>query len=469
MNLTKCKSIYFNDTCTWNDLYFCTFVPPNEWIMEKDYFSHILPNGLRIVHLPSASPVSYCGFAVNAGTRDEEMDEFGLAHFVEHMIFKGTEKRKSWHILNRMENVGFHIGTPYVRMDTSIPLSAAQLARDMDAIGGQVNAYTTKEETFVYSIFMEEHFRRAFELLSDLVFHSQFPEQEIEKEVDVILDEINSYEDSPSELIFDEFENLLFDGHALGHNILGDEQSLLGFGSESGKSFMRRFYAPENMVFFSMGRIPFKKIVQMAESTLSDIAFPMAARNRTAPGELLPVSRQIHKDTHQAHVLIGGRAYSMHDEKRLPLFLLNNLLGGPGMNNRLNVSLREKNGLVYNVESNVTSYTDTGLASIYFGTDPKNKEKAIRLVYKELAKLREVKLTATQLAAAKKQVIGQLGVSGDNREGLFLGLGKSFLHYNRYDTLPEVFAKVEKLTAGEIREVANEIFAPERLFSLIYQ
>jgi len=440
MNLTKCKSIYFNDTCTWNDLYFCTFVPPNEWIMEKDYFSHILPNGLRIVHLPSASPVSYCGFAVNAGTRDEEMDEFGLAHFVEHMIFKGTEKRKSWHILNRMENVG-----------------------------GELNAYTTKEETFVYSIFMEEHFRRAFELLSDLVFHSQFPEQEIEKEVDVILDEINSYEDSPSELIFDEFENLLFDGHALGHNILGDEQSLLGFGSESGKSFMRRFYAPENMVFFSMGRIPFKKIVQMAESTLSDIAFPMAARNRTAPGELLPVSRQIHKDTHQAHVLIGGRAYSMHDEKRLPLFLLNNLLGGPGMNNRLNVSLREKNGLVYNVESNVTSYTDTGLASIYFGTDPKNKEKAIKLVYKELAKLREVKLTATQLAAAKKQVIGQLGVSGDNREGLFLGLGKSFLHYNRYDTLPEVFAKVEKLTAGEIREVANEIFAPERLFSLIYQ
>lgn len=440
MNLTKCKSIYFNDTCTWNDLYFCTFVPPNEWIMEKDYFSHILPNGLRIVHLPSASPVSYCGFAVNAGTRDEEMDEFGLAHFVEHMIFKGTEKRKSWHILNRMENVG-----------------------------GELNAYTTKEETFVYSIFMEEHFRRAFELLSDLVFHSQFPEQEIEKEVDVILDEINSYEDSPSELIFDEFENLLFDGHALGHNILGYEQSLLGFGSESGKSFMRRFYAPENMVFFSMGRIPFKKIVQMAESTLSDIAFSMAARNRTAPGELLPVSRQIHKDTHQAHVLIGGRAYSMHDEKRLPLFLLNNLLGGPGMNNRLNVSLREKNGLVYNVESNVTSYTDTGLASIYFGTDPKNKEKAIRLVYKELAKLREVKLTATQLAAAKKQVIGQLGVSGDNREGLFLGLGKSFLHYNRYDTLPEVFAKVEKLTAGEIREVANEIFAPERLFSLIYQ
>ena len=408
--------------------------------MEKDYFSHILSNGLRIVHLPSASPVSYCGFAINAGTRDEAVNEFGLAHFVEHMIFKGTEKRKSWHILNRMENVG-----------------------------GELNAYTTKEETFVYSIFMEEHFKRAFELLSDLVFHSQFPEQEIEKEADVILDELNSYEDSPSELIYDEFENLLFDGHALGHNILGNEQSLLSFDTEAGKSFMKRFYVPENMVFFSMGRIPFKKIVQMAESFLSDMHLPMVSRNRVAPEEIVSVSRQEHKDTHQAHVLIGGRAYSMHNEKRLSLFLLNNLLGGPGMNSRLNLSLREKHGLVYNVESNVTSYTDTGVATIYFGTDPKNKEKAVRLVHKELARLRDVKLSAVQLSAAKKQLIGQLGVSGDNREGLFLGLGKSFLHYNRYDTLPEVFAKVEKLTAEQIQEVANEVFAPERLFSLIYQ
>lgn len=404
------------------------------------YFSHTLSNGLRIVHLPSDSPVAYCGFAVNAGTRDEEAHEFGLAHFVEHMLFKGTEKRKAWHILNRMENVG-----------------------------GELNAYTTKEETFVYSIFMEEHYGRAFELLTDLIFHSRFPHQEIEKEVDVILDEINSYEDSPSELIFDEFENQLFEGHALGHNILGDEQSLLSFGPASGLSFMKRFYTPGNMLFFSMGRIDFRKIVKMAEHALSDIEAPLTPRNRIVPGEIVPVTRKIHKETHQSHVLIGTRAYSMHDEKRVPLFLLNNLLGGPGMNNRLNVSLREKNGLVYNVESNVTSYTDTGLASIYFGTDPKNMEKSLRLVHKELQKLRDVKLTTTQLAAAKKQVIGQLGVSGDNREGLFLGLGKSYLHYNRYDTLPEVFAKVEQLTSEDILEVANEIFAPERISGLIYQ
>lgn len=404
------------------------------------YFSHILANGLRIVHLPVDSPVSYCGFAVNAGTRDENADEFGLAHFVEHMMFKGTAKRKAWHILNRMENVG-----------------------------GELNAYTTKEETFVYSIFMEQHYSRAFELLSDLIFHSQFPQQEIEKEVDVILDEINSYEDSPSELIFDEFENQMFSGHALGHNILGDEKSLLSFHTESGLSFMKRFYAPENMVFFSMGRVDFKKIVRMAEVALSEIAFSVAPRNRVAPQGIVPCARRIHKETHQTHVLIGGKTYSMHDERRIPLFLLNNLLGGPGMNNRLNVSLREKHGLVYNVESSVTSYTDTGIANIYFGTDPKNTEKAIRLVYKELTRLRDVALTGTQLDAAKKQVIGQLGVSGDNREGLFLGLGKSYLHYNRYETLPEVFHKIERLTAAQIQDVANEVFAPDQLFSLIYE
>ena len=407
--------------------------------MEKDYVSYTLSNGLRLVHLPSASSVSYCGFAVNAGTRDEAEDEFGLAHFVEHMLFKGTDKRKAWHILNRMENVG-----------------------------GELNAYTTKEETFVYSVFMEEHFSRAFELLTDLVFHSRFPQQEIEKEVDVILDEINSYEDSPSELIFDEFENLLFKGHALGHHILGDEQSLLRFDSLSGKSFMERFYTPENLVFFSMGRIAFKRIVRMAEKLLSGIPPRPAAHNRVAPGEVRPVTCQMQKETHQAHVLMGARAYSMYSPKRLPLFLLNNLLGGTGMNNRLNVSLREKHGLVYNVESNVTFYTDTGQMCIYFGTDPKNRDKAISLVQKELKKLRDVKLTTTQLAACKKQLIGQLGVSNDNPEGLFLGLGKSFLHYNRYDTLPEIFARIERLTAEEVQEVANEVLAPEKLFVLTY-
>ena len=405
-----------------------------------DYIAHTLPNGLRMVHLPVNSPVSYCGFAVNAGTRDENEDEFGLAHFVEHMIFKGTEKRKAWHILNRMENVG-----------------------------GELNAYTTKEETFVYSIFMEEDFGRAFELLTDLVFHSQFPKQEIEKEVDVILDEINSYEDSPSELIFDEFENLLYKGHTLGHNILGDEESLLRFDSESGRSFMRRFYAPENMVFFSMGRKDFKKILKSAESALSDISFPMAERIRKAPDPIEACVRQIHKDTHQAHVLIGGRAFSMHDKKRIPLFLLNNILGGPGMNNRLNVSLREKHGLVYNVESNLTSYTDTGTFCIYFGCDPADLDYCTRLVYKELKRLRDVRMTSSQLAAAKKQLIGQIGVASDNNENNALGMGKTFLHYNKCETSEAVFHRIEQLTSEALLEVANEMFAEDYLSTLIYR
>jgi len=405
-----------------------------------NYQSYVLPNGLRIVHLPVNSPVSYCGIVVNAGTRDEEAAEFGLAHFVEHMLFKGTAKRKSWHILNRMENVG-----------------------------GDLNAYTTKEETFVYSVFMEEHYNRAFELLSDIVFNSQFPTHEIEKEVEVILDEINSYKDSPAELIFDEFENYLFSGYPLGHNILGDEQSLLTFTPESGHSFIRRFYVPENMVFFSMGRKPFAKIVNLAASILGDKTILAIPRNREAPLPDTSFSKKENKETHQSHVIIGGKAYHMYDEKRIPLFLLNNILGGPGMNNRLSISLREKHGLVYTVESNITNYTDTGLAYVYFGTDPKNKDKALSLVNKELKKMRDVKLTDSQLFAAKKQIIGQLSVSSDNRESLFLGLGKSFLHYNRYDTLPEVFERIGQVTTSQILDVANEIFSPDNLSYLAYE
>lgn len=404
------------------------------------YFTHSLANGLRIIHLPSDSPVSYCGFAINAGTRDERDDEFGLAHFVEHMLFKGTEKRKSLHILNRMENVG-----------------------------GELNAYTTKEDTFVYSIFMEEHYGRAFELLTDIVFHSRFPQHEIEKEIDVILDEINSYKDSPSELIYDEFENLLFNGHALGHNILGDEDSLIHFTSDSGRSFIGRYYLPSNMVFFSMGRKEMKSIINLAERLLGDMDTALPVNGRKSPEPIQPQYKRIHKDTYQSHVLLGGRSYSMYDKKRDPLFLLNNMLGGPGMNSRLNLSLREKHGFVYNVESGITSYTDTGFTSIYFGTDARNTEKALTLVHKELKKLREVKLSATQLAAAKKQAVGQLGVSGDNKEGLFLALGKSFLHYNKYNTIPEVFARIEKVTADDLLEVANEVYSPANLSEMRYE
>jgi predicted Zn-dependent peptidase len=405
------------------------------------HFTHTFPNGLRLIYLPSDSPVSYCGFAVNAGARDEEPQEHGLAHFVEHLLFKGTLKRKSRHILNRMENVG-----------------------------GELNAYTAKEDTFIYSVFMEEHYRRAFELLTDIVFHSCFPPHEIEKEADVILDEINTYKDNPSELIFDEFEDLLFNGHALGHNILGNEESLMRFTSESGLSFIRRFYAPSNMVFFSMGRIRPEKIIRLMEGA-QDEAAPAIERLRTPPPPHPPQNRRIRKDTHQTHIITGGRSYGMYesDRKRIPLFLLNNLLGGPGMNSRLNLSLREKHGLVYNVESNLTSYTDTGVASIYFGTDPRHAEKALHLVHKELRRICDCKLSASQLATLKKQVTGQLGISSDNKESLFLNSGRQFLHYNRYETLSDVCKKIEHASAEEILEAANEVFSPDNLSTLIYE
>lgn len=404
-----------------------------------EYTTYTLPNGLRMIHMLAQSPVAYCGYAVNAGARDEEPQEHGLAHFVEHMIFKGTEHHKANYILNRIESVG-----------------------------GELNAYTTKEETFVYSIFMKEHFLRAFDLLTDLVFYSSFPEIEIEKEKDVILDEISSYEDSPSELIFDDFENLLYKEHALGHNILGEEETLERFSTTTGKSFMNRYYTPGNMVFFSMGDIPFNKIVKWAESLFSTLPAHSSPQKRKAPTLSSASSLTMSKETHQAHVMIGSHAFSMFDEKRIPMFLLNNIIGGPGMNNRLNVSLREHNGLVYSVESNITSYTDTGLFSIYFGTDPKNKEKAIRLVHREIEKLHETKLTEKQLTAAKKQALGQLGVSIDNREGLFLNMGKSFLHYNFFASMEEVFNQINDITAEGILDIAQTVLAPDKLFMLSY-
>jgi predicted Zn-dependent peptidase len=400
---------------------------------------HTLQNGLRIVHLQTASKVAYCGFAVNAGSRDELPNEHGLAHFVEHTLFKGTKKRKSWHIINRMENVG-----------------------------GELNAYTSKEETLVYSIFMEQDFQRAAELLSDLILNSQFPENELEKEREVVIEEIQSYEDNPSELIYDDYENMLFNGHSLGHHILGNKKSLKSFTRNHTLSFVNRYYTADNMIFFSMSRADFKTVVRTAEKYFSNIPQTQLLIKREQPQEIAPLQIVKKRKNHLSHVIIGGRACTMYEEMKYPLYVLNNILGGPGMNSRLNISLREKRGLVYTVESNITSYTDTGVFSVYFGTDPKNCERVMSLVEKEIKSHCDNKLSATQLSAAKKQAIGQLGVAGDNKESLFLGLGKSFLHYNQYEMLPEVFAKIEKITAEQVLESANEVLHPKKLFKLVY-
>ena len=406
---------------------------------EMQYNIHTLSNGLRIIHEPSSSKVAYCGFAVDAGTRDEAENEQGMAHFVEHLIFKGTRKRKAWHILNRMENVG-----------------------------GDLNAYTNKEETVIYSAFLTEHFGRALELLADIVFHSTFPQNEIEKETEVIIDEIQSYEDTPSELIFDDFEDMIFRNHPLGRNILGRPDLLKKFRSEDAMAFTSRFYQPSNMVFFVLGDFNFQKIVRQVEKLLVDLPLVTVENQRTIPPLYVPEQLVVHKETHQAHVMIGSRGYNAYDDKRTALYLLNNILGGPGMNSRLNVSLRERRGLVYTVESNLTSYTDTGAFCIYFGTDPEDVDTCLKLTYKELKRMRDVKMTS-QLMAAKKQLIGQIGVASDNNENNALGMAKTFLHYNKYESSESVFRRIEALTAEGLLEVANEMFAEEYLSTLIYR
>ena len=407
---------------------------------EMQYNIHTLSNGLRIIHEPSSSKVAYCGFAVDAGTRDEAENVQGMAHFVEHLIFKGTRKRKAWHILNRMENVG-----------------------------GDLNAYTNKEETVIYSAFLTEHFGRALELLADIVFHSTFPQNEIEKETEVIIDEIQSYEDTPSELIFDDFEDMIFRNHPLGRNILGRPDLLKKFRSEDAMAFTSRFYQPSNMVFFVLGDFNFQKIVRQVEKLLVDLPLVTVENQRTIPPLYVPEQLVVHKETHQAHVMIGSRGYNAYDDKRTALYLLNNILGGPGMNSRLNVSLRERRGLVYTVESNLTSYTDTGAFCIYFGTDPEDVDTCLKLTYKELKRMRDVKMTSSQLMAAKKQLIGQIGVASDNNENNALGMAKTFLHYNKYESSESVFRRIEALTAEGLLEVANEMFAEEYLSTLIYR
>jgi len=400
---------------------------------------YTLKNGIRVVHKPDSSPVSYCGIAINTGTRDEKEAESGMAHFVEHLLFKGTTRRKAWHIINRLEDVG-----------------------------GELNAYTTKEETFVYATVLSADFERAMELCADVVFHSTFPQNEIDKEVDVIIDEINSYNDSPSELIFDEFEGLIFQNYSIGRNILGDAERLQTYTTQDTFRFVDRNYCTDRIVFFSLGSVSFKKIIQWAEKYLGEAPERLLKTKRTTPEIYIPQRKIVEKDTYQAHVMLGNRAYSLPDENRLALYLLNNILGGPGMNSRLNLALRERNGLAYNAESSYTSYSDTGILFIYFGTDIKNEDKCCNLVFRELKKLRNQKLTPVQLAKAKKQLLGQLAISQENKESLCLNLAKSFLYFNRFESLAEVHKRVEAITAEQLQQIANEILDESRISVLSF-
>lgn len=439
------------------------------------YNTYTLDNGLRIIHLPSDSKVVYCGYQINAGTRNEEPGEEGLAHFCEHVTFKGTERRKAWHILNCLESVG-----------------------------GDLNAYTNKEGTVYYSAILKEHIARAVDLLSDIVFHSVYPQAEIDKEVEVICDEIESYNDSPAELIYDEFENILFKGSPLGHNILGTAEQVRAFKTEDALRFTRKLYRPDNAIFFAYGDIDFKKLVKLIGRALADDGSGKLAEEKlpqisqitqisgdensitteksvssvksVGPKNYPSVGEEIagqtivmQKNTHQAHVMIGTRAYDVNDDRRMPLYLLNNMLGGPGMNAKLNLALREHNGLVYTVESTMVAYGDTGTWSIYFGCDEHDVKRCLRLVRKELDKFMQKPLSDAQLKAAKKQIKGQIGVACDNRENFALDFGKSFLHYGWEKNVDRLYEQVDEITAAQIQAVAQELFDKDRLTTLIFK
>lgn len=420
------------------------------------YNTYTLDNGLRIIHLPSDSKVVYCGYQINAGTRNEEPGEEGLAHFCEHVTFKGTERRKAWHILNCLESVG-----------------------------GDLNAYTNKEGTVYYSAILKEHIARAVDLLTDIVFHSVYPQAEIDKEVEVICDEIESYNDSPAELIYDEFENIIFKGSPLGHNILGTAEQVRSFKTEDALRFTRKLYRPDNAIFFAYGDIDFKKLVRLLKKSFLSEERRVKSEKFNSPEAQTQFNIQhltfntqhsfegqtivMQKNTHQAHVMIGTRAYDVNDDRRMPLYLLNNMLGGPGMNAKLNLALREHNGLVYTVESTMVAYGDTGIWSIYFGCDEHDVKRCLRLVRKELDKFMLKPLSEAQLKAAKKQIKGQIGVACDNRENFALDFGKSFLHYGWEKNVDRLYEQVDEITAEQIQAVAQELFDKDRLTTLIFR
>ncbi len=401
---------------------------------------HTLDNGIRMVHQRIPGLVAHCGIIINAGSRDETEDEHGIAHFIEHMLFKGTSKRKAYHILSRLEDVG-----------------------------GELNAYTTKEETAIHASFLKDDYERAIELICDITFNSTFPEKEIAKEKDVVIEEINSYLDSPSELIFDDFEELIFADQPIGRNILGSPESVKKFSQKKIADFIAGNYRTDEMVFCSVGNIPDERIVKLFEKYFS------ANRSLSNPGKTgaewkyKPVNLVKNKDTYQNHCIIGNIAYDLKDLRRVGLFLLNNILGGQGLNSRLNLSLREKNGLAYNVESSYNPYCETGVFSIYFGTDSKLLDKSLTICMAELKKLRTSKLGTVQLNKAKNQMKGYLARGYENHESLMLGLGKNLLVFDRIDSFEELCMQIDNVTSTDLLHIANEILEPSMLSTLIYK
>lgn len=405
---------------------------------KMEFFRFTLPNGIRCIHKRIKSPVAHCALTINAGSRDETPRECGLAHFTEHMLFKGTRCRRAYHINSRLEK-----------------------------LGGELNAFTTKEETTVHATTLKGDFPKAAELIADIAFNSVFPEKEVGKEKEVVIDEINSYKDSPPDRIYDEFEDLIFAGSTLGHNILGNAPSVGKFTGGDVKAFTQRCYNTDNMVLSFVGNISEKAFVRYAERYFGAAAESLRGFERKAQANYAPFEKEVRRNTHQAHCILGARAYDHNNPKRIALSLLTNVLGGPAANSELNVLLREKNGLTYSVEAAYTPYSDTGVASVYFGTDKDKTDRCLSLVNDALERFRTTALTTRQLSMAKKQFVGQLAISMESNEGYMLSAGKSYLVYNDVDSPDEIYKKIARITASEILECANEIFTNMSL--LIYR
>ena len=404
------------------------------------YQEHTLNNGIRLIFRQNLSSVGHIGFLVNAGTRDELKGELGLAHFIEHTLFKGTEKRKAYQIINRLEDVG-----------------------------GELDAYTTKEDTFISATFLKSYFDRSLELISDIAFNSTFPEKEIEKEKEVVIDEINSYKDNPSELIFDEFENLVFGNHPLGHDILGTKASVKKLTSSKIKKFIDRNYGTNQIIISVVGNMDFKivknKFVKYFDKIPSNIV--NNDRNKTVIFNKQEIIKS--KDTFQSHCIIGGLAYETSNKNRLELILLNNLIGGPGMNSLLNMLLREKHGLVYNVESNYSHFNDTGYWSIYLGTDKHNLDKSIKLAQKVLKEKREKLISSSKLDKTKKQLLGQIAIGAENYSDYVFTMAKGKLIFGKVSSFAEIEEAINKITPSKLLEVANQIYTDKNTSVLIYK
>jgi predicted Zn-dependent peptidase len=404
-----------------------------------DYQVHQMQNGIRVLHKPSPSNISHTCIIINAGSRDEDPSKDGLAHFIEHLLFKQTEKRNTNQILNRLE-----------------------------LVGGDLNAYTTKEYTCIHASFLKPHLERSLDLFEDIIFHSVFPEEEMSKEKEVILDEIASYQDQPDEAINDDFEDLLFEGHPLGRNILGTPTSVQSFTKTDIFNFHKANYRTDEIIIGIFGDYDLKTIIRLSEKIFAGIPANLPERKREKIESYSAKNLVFTKPINQSHCVIGNQSYSMHHKHKTAFLLVNNLLGGTGMSSRLNLEIREKYGIAYTIESNYTPMSDTGIFSIYFGTDSEKTEKAIKLVEKELRKLREQKLGPVQLKQAKDKFIGQIALGEENRMGLLISMSKSLLDYGRVDSLEEIFAKINAVTNSQVLEIANDMFHPKKLSSMIF-